>query len=158
MTWTETGAEWRREQSLRYLAGITAAGRHIAALKAELDTSRELVRGISYDELAVSSSPTADAIPDAVARVVDAGDTLTAEIAAYCQAVEDCRKALDEMGGRDADLLRLRYLAGKTLTEIGGMDEWRHSKQYMSLLHREALVRFADYIPAPMREPRPPAI
>lgn len=152
------GAEWRRSQSARYLNGIAASGRRIAALNAELDARRELVRGISYDRPAVSAPPTADTIPDAVARMQATSAAIAAEIEGYNRAVAECHDALDEMGGWEADLLRLRYLAGKTLVEIGRMDTWLYSKQYMSMLHREALVRFADYIPAPMREPKPTAI
>ena len=152
------GAEWRRGQSARYLGGIAASGRRIAALNAELDARRDLVRGISYDAPSVSKSPTADAIPDAVARLREAGEAIAAEIECYSRAAGECREALDEMGGWEADLLRLHYLAGKTLTEIGRMAEWRHDRHYMSVLHTTALVRFADFIPAPMREPRPRAL
>lgn len=152
------GAEWRRSQSARYLNGIAASGRRIAALNAELDARRELVRGISYDRLAVSTSPTADAIPDAVARMQETSAAIAAEIEGYSRAVAECHDALDEMGGWEADLLRLRYLAGKTLVEIGRMDAWSHDRKYMSVLHTTALVRFADFIPAPMREPRPRAV
>lgn len=158
---TEAFRQYRIDQARGYLDQVAGARRHIAALEARADELRSLaegIRGIAYDVERVSTSTYADAIPDAVADLVELSDRAMQDAADYADMVSACSVALASLGGWQADLLDMHYLGGMTLVEIGGMDGWKHDRQYMSLLHLKALDAFYDHMPYIGREPRHPAI
>lgn len=155
------GAAYRRRQAAGYLNTIRRARSHIEALNAEIDEHRSLasgLTGIDYAQDAVDAPANADRMPDEVAMLLEVISERVGAVRDYVEMLDECGAALDAMGGREANLLRLHYLAGKPLAKIGEMDEWRHSRQYMSELHLAALERFADHIPHAYRDPRHAAL
>ncbi len=155
------GAAYRRRQSARYLNAIRRARSHIEALNAEIDAHRDMASGVGavdYSKDMVTTSPSADRMPDEVARLLDIIEERVGAVREYVDMLDECSDALDAMGGREANLLRLHYLAGMPLSKIGKLDEWRHSRQYMSELHLAALEVFADHIPHAYRDPRHTAL
>ena len=153
--------QYRVDQARNYLEHVSETRRKVAALVERADTLRDLadgIRGMAILEAGATASPYADAIPDAVARLDELSRRASDMAVMYAEMVEECDVSLTSLGGWRGTLLDLHYLGGKTLAEIGEMDEWRHDRQYMSVLHIQALDAFYDHMPHYRREPMPPAI
>ena len=158
---TEAFRQYRIDQARNYLEQVSGARRYIAALNARAEELRSLadgIRGIAYDVVKAKVGVYADAIPDAIADLVELSELAMQDAADYADMVSACSVALASLGGWQADLLDMHYLGGMTLVEIGEMDGWNHDRFYMSTLHIQALDAFYDHMPYVGREPRHPAI
>ena len=154
-------SQYKVDQARHYLNAVADARRHIVALQRQADELREIaegIRGMAYDVDRITTTPYADAIPDAVADLDELSRRAKESAAEYSEMVDTCSTALASLGGWQADLLRLRYLCGMTLTEIGELPEWSHDRKYMSVLHIQALDKFYEHMPHTWRDPRPSAI
>ena len=115
------------------------------------------LRGLDYSRVQVSTSPTPDAIPNAVARHVDMGDKYV-EIAANARdRAAQAADALDRMDDpTEATCLRLYY--------VDALETWEHvcvrmhyTYDGMMKLRRRAVLHAYDVMPHAEREPLPPA-
>lgn len=139
---------YRAEVSEAYLEPIRLAGRKLRAKRAELMEERERAIGLTgfdYTRPIVASCASGDAVPDAVARLVAleaAYDEDLGDLSAMC---DEARARLDEMGGRAAILLRLRYVSAlpwNTVAEGMGL-----AKSTCKNMRMSALSKFFDYLP-----------
>lgn len=149
----------RREQAKRYLVEVRGLVRHVRALEAEIAEQREIAQGITgidYSKAMVSTSAYGDAIPDAVAALLDMVRDACGELARCVELQDEARKSLNEMGGIEADLLTLRYLLAYPWSEVG--DRLSYSTPRLKELHRDALFCFYDYMPHYRRDPLPKAL
>ena len=145
---------YRREQASGYLSEVRDAKRHIDAMNAEVDELREMaggLRGIDYSKDLVKSSPSADAMPDAVARILEIIEQRAGYIRDYAEMVEQCVQALDRLGGVEADILRYRYVCDWRWEQIAARTHY--SEQWLYELHNRALCSFYDCMPASGRDP-----
>lgn len=145
---------YRREQASGYLSRVRDAKRHIAAMQAEVDELREMaggLRGVDYSRDQVSTSPSADAIPDAVARILELVEQRVELISGYASMIAQCDAALDELGGIEADILRYRYACDWPWERIAARTHY--SEQWLYELHNRALCSFYDFMPAQGRDP-----
>ena len=145
---------YRREQASGYLSRVRDAKRHIDAMNAEVDELREMaggLRGIDYSKDIVATSPSADAIPDAVARILEIIEQRAEYIRDYACMVEQCVQALDKLGGVESDILRYRYVCDWRWEQIAARTHY--SEQWLYELHNRALCSFYDCMPASGRDP-----
>jgi hypothetical protein len=155
-------AEWQRyerEQASAYLKRVRDARRHIAAINAEVDEVRNLasgLKGIDYSRDVVTTSPTDDAMPNAVSKLLDLIAERVALVDSYVRMMDECDRALKEMGGLHERILRYRYINDAAWADvekaIGYSGQWLHE------LHKRALADFYDYMPTRERNPLPPAL
>ena len=152
-------SRYRREQAGAYLRRVRDAKRHIASLNSEIEEQRALasgLTGIDYSRVMVQTSPTADAMPDAVARLLDIIEQRVGLVRDYVRMLDGCGQALAAMNGTRADILRYRYLCGYPWERIA--ISTGYSEQWLYELHNQALDAFYDYMPATERDPLPSAI
>ena len=151
---------YRADQAHAYLERIRQAGEDCAGLQAQIDDAYSRaagIRGIDYSEARVKVSPTADAIPDAVGRIVDKIREYAADLAAY----EDDRYAAHRtlslmLNQTDAKVLRLRYLLDWSWERI--CCETSYTYDGMMKLRRRALASYWEVMPREGRDPMHPAI
>lgn len=149
----------RREQARAYLQEIRELAVHVRVLEAEIAEQRETakgVTGIDYSKVAVATSPYGDAVPDAVARLLELIGEACSELAECAERQDEARKCLREMGGREADVLTLRYLLAMSWKEVGA--RIGYSTARLKELHRDALFCFYEYMPHYQRAPEYKAI
>ncbi|MBQ9069320.1 MAG: hypothetical protein IJ131_09765 [Eggerthellaceae bacterium] len=149
---------YRREQAAGYLKGIRDMRRHIASLNAEIDAHRDTaagIAGIDYSRDLVDVSPTDDAMPDAVARIIEIATERIETVRDYTAQMEQCSRALARMGGTYADVLRYRYVCDYPWERVAS--RMNYSEQWLYELHNLALAAFYDYMPASGRDPLPKA-
>ena len=123
-------------------------------MNAEVDELREMasgLRGIDYSKDIVATSPSADAIPDAVARILEIIEQRAEYIRDYACMVEQCVQALDKLGGVESDILRYRYVCDWRWEQIAARTHY--SEQWLYELHNRALCSFYDCMPASGRDP-----
>ena len=150
---------YRREQSAAYLRRVRDAKRHIASLNAEVDELRALasgLAGIDYSRDNVSTSPPADTVPDAVINLMDLIEERVGMVRDYTRMMGECGRALAELGGVHADVLRYRYVCDYQWERISSVTHY--SEQWLYELHNQALVSFYDFMPTYERDPIPRAI
>ena len=155
-------ADWQRyqrEQASSYLKRVRAAKRHIVALNAEVDELRNLasgLTGIDYSRDVIQVSPTDDAMPNAVARLLDVISERVELVRDYAGMMEECGAALRDLNGTYADVLRYRYLCDYSWERIAA--QANYSEAYLYELHNQALSAFWDHMPASQRDPLPRAL
>ena len=146
---------YREQQSKAYLQEIRDLFIHVRALQAEIDVQRETaagLTGIDYTKLNVAASANGDAIPNAVARLVDLIRRACADLSECAARQDEARRCLDEMGGIEADILKLRYLLAMSWKGVAAT--LGYSVDRLKVLHRDALFCFYDYMPAHARDPK----
>lgn len=155
-------AEWQRyerEQASAYLKRVRDARRHIAAINAEVDEVRNLasgLKGIDYSRDVVSSSPTDDAMPNAVSKLLDLIAERVELVDSYVRMMDECGAALAAMDGTYSDILRYRYMCDYPWERIAV--EMHYSEQWLYELHGQALAAFYPHMPEHERDPLPRAL
>lgn len=156
---TEELQQYRRDQSKAYLQEIRKLCLHIRALEAEISEQREIaagITGIDYSQESVATSMYRDAIPDAVAKLLEMISDTCTELAECAAMQDEARRCLAKMGGMEADVLTLRYLVALSWSEVG--KRLGYSTSRLKSIHNDALFCFYDYMPAFRREQILPAI
>lgn len=137
-----------------YLEPLRRDGTKLRRMRVELREERESaagLTGIDYTRPAVAASPYGDAVPDAVARVAELEDAYQAALDDLNERRDEARERIDEMGGRSADLLRLRYVSALPwITVAEGMGLAEGTVRNMRV---DALSRFYDFLPHTARPP-----
>lgn len=152
-------SRYRREQAGAYLRRVRDAKRHIASLNSEIEEQRALasgLTGIDYSRVMVQTSPTADAMPDAVARLLDIIEQRVGLVRDYVRMLDGCGQALAAMNGTYGDVLRYRYLCDFSWEQISS--RLNYSEQWLYELHGQALDAFYDYMPPTEKDAVPSAI
>ena len=92
--------EFKAEQAAAWLEHVRGLAHDVARMQDRVDVLRSLAlpSGIDYTRPVVSSSPTADAIPNAVAKLVDAIGDYCADLAAYVDESHDAATRLALIG------------------------------------------------------------
>ena len=137
-----------------YLEPIRRAGRELRVAQTELMEERQRasgVTGLDYTKPFVATSAYGDAIPDSLARLAELEAAYQERLDALGELRDEARGLLAEMGGRDACLLRLRYVSAlpwNTVAEAMGLSEGTCKNARVP-----ALARFYRYLPHTARPP-----
>ena len=116
------------------------------------------LRGIDYSAVSVSTSPTADAIPDAVILAEELGETMQVISATARDRVTAAAEALSRMEDpTEATCLQLYYVDAYDTWERVCVD-MHYSYDGMMKLRRRALLSAYDVMPHSERDPRQPAV
>ena len=149
----------RRDQAKAYLQEVRELAVHVRVLEAEIAEQRETAKGVTgvdYSRAVVATSPNGDAVPDAVARLLDLIGEACAELAECAERQDEARRCLRELGGMEADVLTLRYLLALPWKEVGA--KMGYSADWAKHAGSDALFCFYDYMPAHRRDPEHRAI
>ena len=150
---------WRAQVSEEYLEPIRAAGRNLRIKQVELREERERASGLTgldYTQPFVMASSYGDAIPDSLARLAAMEEDYRRDLDALSERREEARAALAEMGGRSADLLRLRYVSALPwVTVANGMGLAEGTCRNM---REEALSELYDHLPHHAKPPSSRAV
>ena len=151
--------EWRAEQAVAWLDHVRGLAHDVARLKDKVDVMRALAlpSGIDYTLPKVSTSPSADAIPNAVARLIDSIGDYCAQLEAYVEEAHDADMRLSSIGDwRYRDVLIRYYVDGMSWREVG--DRVGYVPDHCMRLRDEALPLVFDVMPREWRTPLPPAL
>lgn len=149
---------YRISQSRRYLKEVRRLARHVAALEEDIALQRDQaagVSGIDYSRTPVDTSLSADALPEAVIRLLDSVERCCAELAACVAAQDEARSLLADMGGTGADLLLMYYVAMRSWAYVA--EKLGYSEGTVKNAAADALCEFYDFLPAGRRDARPRA-
>ena len=137
--------------SKQYLRQIQTLNRHIDGLIAEKDrltAIAEGISGVSYDSIKVQSARVTPGSrqTDAVCKLIDLEERITAEIDRYVDMREDAVRTIDMLPqGAERELLRYRYLCGLTWEKIA--ERMNYEVRQIYRLHGRALQHIEAYIP-----------
>lgn len=148
----------RRSCARAYLEHVRAERIKLDALRDELEFERESMgpKGIRLDKSG-GSSPYADAIPDAVARLEAMAAEYSERERGYIEASERAREAISSASSpKGASVLLRRYLLSKQWCEVAA--DVGCSKSTALRLHDEALLDVYEAMPFEWRIPRQPAV
>lgn len=145
---------YRAEQAHAYLERIRKMGEDCSALQAQIDDAysrAEGVTGIDYSAVRVSTSLSADAIPDAIAGLVERIRDYVADLSAYESERHEASQAMMRMGNQtEARALSYRYLLGWKWEHICG--EMGYSWDGMMQIRRRALSDYWEVMPVNERD------
>ena len=150
---------YREQQAKAYLREIRELFIHVKALEAEIESQRELatgLTGVDYSKPGAGQAAGRDAVPNAVARLIELTTRACMELEACVAMQDEARRCLEEMGGVEADVLKLRYVAAKPWKDVSLA--LGYSVPYVKELCKDGLFCFYDYMPAHRRDPRIGAI
>ena len=139
---------------VRKLVGYERAMRTAADVQFEMADG---LRGMDYSRIQVAVSPSPDAIPNAVAAHIDAGNWLVDIADDAKRRIEQATAAIDAMDDKtEAALLTGYFIACKTWRQVSDMLGMSYDN--VMKLRRRALCDLYDYMPFNEREPMTPAI
>ena len=150
---------WKSEVSERYLEPLRSDGRKLRRMKAEIAEQRDMLsglRGIDYTRPFVDVSAYGGAVHDAAARMVEMESAYEDALANLDMRRAEARACLDEMGGTEADLLRLYYVSA--LPWICVAEAMNLAEGTCKNMKRRALAVFFDYLPRSERPPEQHAV
>ena len=152
--------QYRIGQAEAWLSGIRKLVGYELAMRTAADVQFEMadgLRGIDYSRVQVCVSPTPDAIPNAVAAHIDAGNSLVEIADGAKRRIEQATAAIDAMDDKtEAAVLTAYYIACKTWREVGDMLGIGYDN--VMRLRRRGLCDLYDHMPCTEREPLPPAL
>ena len=151
--------QYRIDQAHAYLERVRRMGEDCAGLQQQVDDARARasgLKGIDYSAVQVQSSPTPDAIPNAVAAIMASIQEYVTELAEYESERMRANDALMKMDDyTSARILRMRYLLGWKWERI--CTETDYTWDGMMSLRRRALCDFWEVMPHTERDPMEPA-
>lgn len=159
-------AEWKAEQAARWLRHIRDLKHDISRLEDDIEVQRSLAlpSGIDYSRPVVMSSPSADAIPNAVARLEESIARYATELVGYLDEKEQARACIGMLGdARYRAVLSLYYINGHSWATVGEklkkLDGGRftYSSEYCRHLRNDALPLVYDVMPGEWKTPIPRA-
>ena len=130
----------------QYLRQIRAQNRRIDSLIAEKDRLKQIaegVSGMSYDDVKVQSARVTpgNRQTDAVCKLIDIEERITAEIDNYVDMREDAERYISQLKSPvERDLLRNYYLMGLTWEQVAEL--MNYDLRYLFKLHGRALISF----------------
>ena len=155
------------EETIRWKSGVSeldleplrSDGQKLRRMRARLMEQREILsglRGIDYTQPFVDAAAYGDAVHDAVVRILEMESEYDDAIANLDGRRAEARSCLDEMGGREADLLRLYYVCALPWACVG--EALNLAEGTCKNMRRGALAGFYDYLPRTARFPEQHAI
>ena len=152
---------YRIEQAEAWLSKVRKTvgyARRITADAEAIMARADNLRGMDYSAVNVQTSPSADAIPDAIILADEMGEAMEAISESARERVTGAARALAEMEDpTEATCLTLYY--------VEAYDTWErvcvamhYSYDGMMKLRRRALVSAYSVMPHSERDPMPPAI
>ena len=156
-------AEFRRYRAnvaAKYLERVRGMGMRVKSIKyaiEDLRLSASGVSGLDYSKGNVATSPSADAIPNAL----DTIDSLISELACKREAYENelaiVIRAINRMENqRSAAIIEMHYISNKTWRECA--EVFHYSKRWMMNARQIALSEFYEVMPPIEIEEIPTAI
>lgn len=145
--------------SLRYLEEVRdLAVQHRANAEyiRSLEEDARNVAGVDYSRDVVSSSPSADALPNSVLNLIEMKARAEADAEEYTRRKREARELLDGMSGTYGLLLMLRYVT--VLPWVRVAEVLNYSEDWCRHIRNDALVELYDHLPTAYRMPRPPAV
>ena len=145
-------SEFKAEQAADWLEHVRRLEHDAATAQDRVDVLRSLAlpSGIDYSLPSVKSSPSADAIPNAVAKLVDAIGDYVDKLDAYATESIDAAKRLQQIGdSRYRDVLTLYYVNGRTWEKVG--EVLGYVPDHCRRLRNEALPLVYDIMPREWR-------
>lgn len=146
---------YKRAQAARWLEHVRKLGARCRALQAEIESQRELasgLRGMDYSAPAVSSSPSADAVPNAVVKLQSMISDYCTELSGY---IDEQRRAHVTIGMMDnaeqAEALKRHYLMGQRWEEC--CVAMGYSWDGMKTLRYRGLLSVYPLMPLEWRDP-----
>ena len=116
----------------------------------------EGIGGVDYTRDLVSSSPTADRLPNSVALLIEMKAQAEAEAAEYFERKREARRLLDDMDGTYGRLLMLRYVT--VLPWVRVAEVMNYDEGTCRNMRPDALCAFYDYLPHAYKLPEQSAI
>ena len=145
---------YRRAQAARWLEHVRGLGARVRAIQSEIDAHRQLAEGVGalrYDREG-HAQPTADAIPDAVARIEEMVADYVAELAGFVEEQREAHEAISRLRRSEySEALTRRYLIGQSWERI--CVDMGYSWDGMKTLRYRALSELYDLMPARWRDP-----
>lgn len=152
-------AEWKAEQSASWLRYMRDVKYDVARLQDEVEVARSLAlpQGIDYTRPVVSSSPSADAIPNAVIRLQSLTADYIVELGNYMEELIDARERVNSLAdSRHRAIITLYYLNGHTWATVA--EKMNYSVDRCMQLRTEALPLLFDHLPREWKPMIPSAI
>ena len=151
---------YRIEQADAWLSKVRKLVAYERAMREAAETQYEMadgLRGLDYSRDQVSTSPTPDAIPNAVIAHDEAGDSLASIADSARERIAQAARALDSMEDpTEAAALTYYYIACVKWEEV--CVRMSYSWDGMMTLRRRALTHAYDVMPHSERDPMEPAI
>ena len=161
--------EWEKfkaEQAAAWLEHVRELALDVAKTQDRVDVLRSMAlpSGIDYTAPVVSTSPTADAIPNAVAKLVDAIGEYLDQLEAYVEESMDAARRIAQIeDGRYRAVLTLYYVNGNTWEQVGEKlkkledGAFAYAPEYCRHLRNDALSLVYDVMPREWKTPIPRA-
>lgn len=153
--------QYRIDQAAAWLSKVRRVAGYADYMESSADRQLELadnLRGIDYSAVRVSTSPTADAIPDAVARHME----LAEDFAAIASAARELQSAAAHALSRLPDPTEAECLHRYYIDKAASWDEVGDAMGYtydgMMKLRKRALLSAYDVMPHSERDPIHPAL
>lgn len=140
--------EWKAEQAAKWLRHIRELKHDIARLEDDIEVQRSLAlpSGIDYSRPSVQTSPSQDAIPNAVIRLEESIAQYTTELVGYLDEKQQARECISRLGdARYRAVLSLYYINGHSWATVG--DKVGYSEVHCRELRLEALPSVYDVMP-----------
>lgn len=150
--------EWKAEQAAKWLRHIRELKHDIARLEDDIEVQRSLAlpSGIDYSRPNVATSPSRDAIPDAVARLEESIALYTTELVGYLDEKQQARECISRLGdARYRAVLSLYYVNGHSWTTVS--DKVGYVVDYCMAIRNEALPYVYEVMPREYRTKIPRA-
>ena len=150
--------EWKAEQAAKWLRHIRELKHDIARLEDDIEVQRSLAlpSGIDYSRPSVQTSPSQDAIPNAVIRLEESIAQYTTELVGYLDEKQQARECISRLGdARYRAVLSLYYVNGHSWATVG--EKVGYSEVHCKELRSEALPSVYEVMPREYRTKIPRA-
>lgn len=150
--------EWKAEQAAKWLRHIRELKHDIARLEDDIEVQRSLAlpSGIDYSRPSVQTSPSQDAIPNAVIRLEESIAQYTTELVGYLDEKQQARECISRLGdARYRAVLSLYYVNGHSWDSVS--DRMGYDRDWCMELRRQSLPLVYDIMPREWRTPIPRA-
>jgi len=144
--------EWKAEQAAKWLRHIRELKHDIARLEDDIEVQRSLAlpSGIDYSRPSVQTSPSQDAIPNAVIRLEESIAQYTTELVGYLDEKQQARECISRLGdARYRAVLSLYYINGHSWETVG--EKVGYSEVHCKELRSEALPLVYEVMPREWR-------
>lgn len=151
--------EWKAEQAAKWLRHMRDVKYDVAKLQDEVEVARSLAlpQGLDYSSVKVTTSPNADAIPNAVIRLQSLTADYIVELNSYMDELMGARECINRLSdSRHRAVIALYYLNGHTWATVA--DKLHYSEERCRQLRTEALPLLFDYLPREWKPMIPRAI
>lgn len=151
-------AEWKAEQAARWLRHVRELKHDISRLEDDIEVQRSLAlpSGIDYSRTKVSTSPSADAIPNAVIRLEESIACYMTELVGYLDEKQEARDCIAKLSdARYRAVLSLYYINGHSWDGVG--EKLGYDRDWCMELRRQSLPLVYDVMPREWRTAIPRA-